>query len=320
VTDLVVLGILALAAFVGWRRGTMLMLLTCTGLVAGYLCAWLLYRPVGGAFARLFHVPPLIAMPVAGMLVLTLVSGAVKVLMRSVERRRREERLQGLRPATADLAGGALLGALYAGSFVVVIAWAAQTVNGLLHLGPDLSGSVTGRVAASVMRRATYAIARRATGDPFVASVLSVVASRPTDGVAAVNGLLGDQRVRQLWEDADLRGALTHGDTAALAASPAVQALAADPRLGDAARQLGLVGAEARGPDAFAAALVQQVTPLMQSLEAAKRDPDVQRLLADPRLKDLLERRDFGALAADSGFNALAGQVLQRMRGAPGHF
>ena len=314
--DLIVLVILALAAYNGWRRGALVMFLTCTGLVAGYLLAWTLYRPVGSAVARVLHLPPLLAMPIAGALVMMLVSVLFKIVTRRVEQRRRLEMRVGPEPAPADLLGGALFGALYAGSIVVVLAWAAQAATSLRHAGPDLSGSVTGRVASAVIRRATFAMVRQITGSPFIAGVLSVVASQPSDGVASVNALLQDTRVQQMLSDTLLREALTAGDAAALAASPAALALANDRQLGDAARLLGLIGPDARGPDAVAAGLVTQLTPLLKGVESAKRDPEVQRLLADPHLMDLLQRGDFGALAADSAFNALSGLVLQKVRSA----
>src|SRR6185369_10176236 len=108
--DLVVLAILALAAWHGWRRGTILMGLSLASIGAGYVGAALLYRPVGRMIGASFHLPPLLALPIAGLFILFTISTLIKIAMWKVERGRAIARREGVEPPTVDSAAGAAIG------------------------------------------------------------------------------------------------------------------------------------------------------------------------------------------------------------------
>lgn len=314
--DLAVLAILALAAWHGWRRGSLLMGLGVVSLVAGYLGAAFLYRPAGELIGRTFRVPPLIALPLGGMLAFFVITTIVKVATFKVERRRALARREGEAPNPVDSAGGAVVGVLRAGVLVVVVAWAIGTLNSLARTGPDLTGTMTGRVSARVMGRATHAVARRATGDPLMASMVSMMASQPREGMQTMNVVLRDQRVQRLWTDTLLRSSLAHGDSAGLALNATIRSLAGDPAFLAAAQQLGLLP-PGTGSGELAARLVQQVGPLVRTVESIQNDAEIRRTLDSPELRRMMERGDITALLADPKFNELAGKILEKLRERP---
>jgi uncharacterized membrane protein required for colicin V production len=311
--DLVVVAIISLATWHGWRRGTLLMGLSVLSIGAGYIGALLLYKPVGHAMARGFHIPPLLALPIAGLLVMFTISTVVKVAMWKVERRRAVQRREGLEPNPADSAGGAAIGALRAAALVVIGAWALLTIQNLAHAGPDLSRSMTGRASAAIMQRATFAVARRATGDPLMANVMSMMAARPEEGVRTMNAVIRDVRVQQLWTDTLLRSSLAHGDEATLAGSATVRSLASDTAFLAAVQKIGVTPGGA-GTEELAAQLVRQVGPLVRSVESVQSDPEIRRMMDSPELRGMMQRGDFAALVANPQFNQLAGRILARLR------
>ena len=311
--DLVVVAALGLAAWHGWRRGALLMLLGLAALGAGYVGAALLFRPAGNYLARTFSLAPMIALPLGGMLVMAVITGAIRLATFSVERRRAIARQQGEPPAPVDEAGGAVLGVLKAAGYAIVMVWVAMTINGLAHVGPDISASWTGRAAAAVMKRATYAVTSRLTGDPLVATMLSVVATHPQEGVQAMNTLLRNPQVRGLWTNPALRTALARGDVDALARNPVVRSLAADPGFLAAASQLGLAPGQP-GNEALAQTLATQVAPLARAVQKLSNDGEMRRLMASPEFSRLLEQGNFAALAASPQFTQLAGRVMDALR------
>lgn len=311
--DLAVLAALGFAGWKGWRRGGVLMLLGIAAFGAGYVGAALLFRPFGNYLVRTFQMSPLVALPLAGALLMGLITGSIRLATFAVKRRRAEAQQQGLAPSRADAAGGAVLGALEASGYAIVLAWLAMTAHSLAHVGPDISGTFTGRAASAVMKRATYAVTSRLTRDPLVATMLSVVATRPQEGVQAVNALLGNQRVRGLLSNPALRTALAHGDVSALASNASVRALAADSSFLNAASQLGLAPGQP-GNDALAQTLATQVAPLARAVQTLSTDREIQRLVASPEFRRLLDQGNFAALASSPQFNQLASRVMETLR------
>jgi hypothetical protein len=311
--DLIVLTILAIAAWHGWRRGTILMGLSLASIGAGYLGAALLYRPVGRMIGLSFHLPPLVALPVAGLLVLFAISTLIKVMMWKIERKRAQGRREGVEPPMLDGVGGASIGVMRAGALLVVGVWAMLALNSLAHIGPDYSSSFSGRIAAGVMRRATFSVTRRATGDPLMASVLSMMASRPQEGVRTMNAVMRDPRIQRLWTDTLLRSTLAHGDSASLGGSSTVRSLAADSAFMAAAHSLGVMP-EGAGNEQLAGRLVEQVGPLVRSVQSVQNDPEIRHMMESPELRQMMQRGDFAALVAVPRFNSLAGKILEKMK------
>ena len=100
--DLAVLAVLALAAFVGWRRGTLRMVLAVIGVVGGYIGAIFLYRPLGRIVAQASKLPPMVSYAIGGMVAFFLASLLVKVVSRSLERRLAREQQGGAAPPSAS--------------------------------------------------------------------------------------------------------------------------------------------------------------------------------------------------------------------------
>jgi len=311
--DLIVLGMLALAGWHGWRRGAVLMLLGLAAFGAGYVGAALLFRPVGNYLSRTFSLSPLAAMPIAATLVLTIITGAIRMATWTVEQRRAMARRQGEPPSRIDCAGGAFLGALKGGAWAVVLAWVVMTVHTLAHQGPDITGTVTGRVTAAIMQRASYAVTSRITGDPFTATVLSVLATHPEQGVAALTTIMRNQNVQGLLKSPALFTALSHGDVAALSRAPALRSLAADRQFLDAAAQLGMAPGQPGG-DALAQTLATSVAPLARAVQSLRDDGEMRRLLEDPQFKRLVDQGNMAALLRSPQFGQLANRLMDALR------
>ena len=311
--DFLALGILGVAGWHGWRRGTLLMLLGIVGLFAGYVGAAFLFRPVGRVLGSVSGMPPMLALPVAGLFVLLAISTAIKVATWRIEQRRAKARAEGQAPNPVDSAGGALIGAARAAVFVVLGAWLMLTVHNVGHVGPDIGHTLTGKVAAGVMRRATYAVMQRTTHDPLLASMMSVIASRPDEGVRAMNLVMGDQRVQQLLHDEHVRTMLANGDAAGLSGNAGVRALSADTSFLAAAGRLGILPPGADGA-ALPENLASRVGPLVRRVESLRADSGIARMMDDPEMKRMMDRGDFAALAGNRRFNDLAGRLLEKLR------
>lgn len=314
--NLVALVILAVGAVIGARRGSLAMALSFAAVFAGYACAWLLFRPLGGAMGRAFHLAPVFAMPIAALAVLLVVTAIVKLVAHRIASRRAAASAVGQAMSVLDRAGGAALGAAFAWIIVAVLAWAAGSASALLGRGPDIAGTLTGRLAARTIRGASALIVRRASGSPMASRLMAAMAANPGAAVAALNGVLGNPEVRRLWTDAALRKAITNGDAQALAASPAMQALAGNRAFTDGVQRLGLVTAQGDGA-IDAKTLAAQLSPVMRSIESVRGNPDVQRQLADPHMRQLLESRNVPAMLADPAFNTLIGRLFSQLGRTP---
>ncbi|HEY2824245.1 MAG TPA: CvpA family protein [Gemmatimonadales bacterium] len=311
--DLLTLAILAGAGWIGWRRGTLPMAYSVGALVVGYAAAFLLCRPVGPLLGRVTGLPPMVNVPLGGMLVMFVVSTTLRVLAGRAQRERAFKVRNGWTPPTSDSAGGAGLSALRVLMMVFVVVWALTAVRSFTGRGPDIERSLTARASAAVIGRAVWLVARSATGNSTLAQLAALLSARPGEGTRTLQTLMNDPRVQDLWRDPALRAALAGGDAAALAQSPVVQQLAHDPAFLSAAAQFNIGAGDAPSADGLADGLVGGLSPLVRGVDALQKDPAAQQLLADPALRGKLESRDIPGLLTDPAFNQLAERLTRVM-------
>lgn len=316
-TDVIALGVLAVAGWTGWRRGTVSTALALLGLVGGYIGAIVLYRPLGSLLHRVWNVPPFLAAPLGGAIALFGVSLALRIVAWKVNKIIALRRLAGWSPSTPDRAGGAVLAGLWALGLIIAAGWGVMTLHSFTRQGPDISDSLTGRVTTWATRRVTFAASRRLAGDPMVATMMATLAADPQRGSEALRMLATDMRVRGLVTDPATRAALAGGDEDALARSPAVRAIAADTALSGAARRLGIID-ESTTSATLARDLAARAGPLARTIETMRDDPEMQRLLRDPAMQRRLAQGNVNALLTDSAFNRVVSRTFELLRqGAP---
>ena len=311
--DVVALAFVTVLAYFGWRRGTILTALSGSSLLVGYLGALLLYRPLGQLLRGVFSVPSILAFPLGGMVAVIAISLLLRIVAARLKIRRLKRLDKGWTPSTRDRTGGAVLGAVRGTAIVVFLAWAAIVVHGLTGQGPDVEKTLAGRLTSAVVGRATYILAERFTGNEVLASTMSMASVRPGEAAETVSRLVGDPRLRALFQDRALRAAIMRSDFASVAGHPAIRDLARDPKFLDAAERVRLVGD--LGGNAAQSEVTQQlaerIAPMIRTAETLSRDNTVQQILQNPRFLEKLQGGDIGTLATDPEFNRLAEKIVE---------
>jgi uncharacterized membrane protein required for colicin V production len=311
--DVIALGILGLGAWRGWKRGTLLMALSLSGIVAGYVGAVLLARPIGAILAGSSAVPPLLAAPLGGAAGFILFSVVNRLLTRRVERRRSAAIRGGAEFPPVDHAGGAALGAVGAAALLVLVVWGAVSLQRVVPGMPAVDRTVAGRSAVALAQRAATIVARRAVGDHFSANVMARIVANPARTVPVLTAALNSEGVRGLVSDQALRTAIVNGNTAAVAASPALRMLSADPDFRAAAAEFGLSDSAA-DPARLAQDLTSRLGPLVRAFETARESPEYARLASDQRLHERLRAGDLPALIGNPSFDALLARFRSELR------
>lgn len=123
--------------------------------------------------------------------------------------------------------------------------------------------------------------------------------------------LVGDSRLRALFEEPDLRAAVRESDFPAVARQAGLLDLVRDRTFLEAAERVGLVENIDVDAEQVAAQLVERIAPLVRTTDNLSRNLDVQRILQDPQFLERLQGGDLGALVTDRDFNRLAKEFLE---------
>lgn len=235
-------------AYVGWRRGAVLMALSLLGFVGGYTAAMFLHRPVGGLMARFAGMPEVLAYPVAGVLVMLVVGLTFRfVRRRYVLRRARDER-EGWEASRLYRGGGAAIAGVVAVGIAMVVVWIATVVTELSgRRVPMLAESYTGRLGAAAAEKSVYGAARLAGLDPQVASGIAGVMARPGRAAQALQSVLRSELFASLRADRSFRDAFLSGDATSLRSHPMMERMTEDPSFQQAFDVLNLT----EGPEGF---------------------------------------------------------------------
>lgn len=311
--DLGALLVLALSAFLGWRRGLLLTAVSIGGVALSYLAAYLLHAPLGRALGPPLGLQPILAYPVGGLAAFVGTSLVVGVLAWLLRRRRRRRDRQ---PSRAGQSAGAALGLAHGAALCLLVAWALLALQALSPArAPDARGSLTGRVAASLWSRLAARVTASASGSPVLASAAERFARDPLRATQGLSEVLSSERVQAVLSD---RRKLRQLASAGPAGKSALRELARDRELLQAAHRAGVLEVPPDGlsPEEAERQIAASLAPVARTLESLRRDPEARRLLKDPALRDRLRDRDLLSLANDPRFNRLAALVLEHLRRA----
>ena len=314
--DVIALTALALLGYLGWRRGTILTALSAGSLLAGYVGAFMLYRPMGRLLEGVFSVPPILAFPLGGMVAMVTVTLLLRLLAGRLRARRFRRIGKGWTPSYPDRVGGAAIGMTWALGVVIFLSWAAIVFHGLTGRGPDVERTLSGQLASAAVGKAVHVLAKRFTGDEVLASTMALVAVKPSEGAKTVSRLVGSTQLRSLFENRDLRATVMRSDFAAVARQSGLLDLARDRTFLEAAERVGLieqVGVDA-APEQIAVQLVERIAPMVRTADDLSKNLDVQRILQSPEFLERLHGGDLGTLATDRDFNRLAEEFLEAFR------
>ena len=311
--DVVALAFVTVLAYLGWRRGTILTALSASSLLAGYVGALMLYKPIGNLYRAAFDVPPILALPMGGMTAMVVITLVLRFVASRIRVRRMRQMEEGWNPSAIDRTGGAAIATTWALGIVIFLSWAAIVLHGLTGRGPDVERTLSGQLASAAVGKAVHVLAERFTGDEVLASTMALVAVKPSEGAKSVSRLVGSTRLRSLFEDRDLRAAVMRSDFSAVARQAGLVDLARDRTFLEAAERVGLI--EKVGVDAaaeqVAAQLVERIAPMVRTADDLSKNSDVQRILQSPEFLERLQGSDLGALATDRDFNRLAEEFLE---------
>jgi len=309
--DLACLAVLALSAYLGWRRGLLLSALALASVLLGYLCAYLFFRPLGNLVGRIFSLQPLLAYPLGGLvafLLAALVLSTARVLLR---RRRRAAVARGGRLLLPGRVAGATISVGYAAGLLILALWGLSWGQSLFPArAPDVRSSVAGRLAAPLPALLARHMVAGVNAPPVLVGVADRLVRDPRQTMRGLSTVLRDPRVRAL-------GGAEASSAPARSQQETLRALAADPEFLRQAEAAGFLQRPEAGPlsaEDAQAQLGARLAPLQRALEAAARDPEVRRRLEDHDLRERLRRHDLRALANDPAFNALAEKVLDHLR------
>jgi len=310
--DGIVLLFLAVAGVWGWRRGALVMALSLGGMVAGYLGAYLLFRPVGTMLVSATSIPPVLAYPLAGLGLWFVIGSLAGFLQTIAMRKRKAQRKEGWRPAPADGAAGAALGVAWALGLVAVALWVMMGAQSFTGRGPNVAETSAAQATSALAERVVYTVAQKVTNEELVASAMSIVAASPGEGTRTLKTVLQDDRFVQLLSNSTTRSQIAAGDIASVSAYPSVRELSSDSTFWAAAERLSLVS-EGDSPEE---ALASGLEPVAKTLDKLLADEEIRSLVADSDLMERMRNGDLASLATDPDFNRLAGRVLSLLRGA----
>jgi len=261
-------------------------------------------------------IPLLVAIPLAGFLVVGVAAGVTRGAARRVGRERKVMLANGWEPPPWDRWGGAALGAVSGTGVILFAAWVGNATGNLHHRDAELRASVVGRAAAQVGEPVVRMVAGEALGNAVMASTAAYLMSDPEEARETLGALVRDPRVRSVASDPGVREALVAGNVGALSRVPDLRELARDPAFVTVARRIRLApegGGEVISPQELAEAVAERLGPLARAADALAKNPDVQRALQDPALEEALARGEIGALISQGKLDELMRHVSREL-------
>ncbi len=315
IADLLALALAAIFAYRGYRRGTLPALLGALRVICAYAGAYFLAGPLGGVLHRLFGLLNIVALLVAGAVILLAVKILFRLLGRKIERirkkRKKETPVGSL--SLPDRIGGSLIGLLGGVATVLLLCWAYNLVRGgwADPRPPDISLSLTSRSSRYLIGRAAYAGLRASAKSPEKAGRIARLISQPGRTMGDFRRLTREPAVLQLLGSETFRAAFLSGDDLRILYNWDLQNLLHDEAAVRQLKNLAVIPDDYRSAE-FQEKLAKSLARAGRRTQAALNDPRLHETVRELRNEGLLETGQLPKLILDPRFLKVIDRTIYR--------
>lgn len=291
----------------GYRYGLTGALINLAGMVAGYLAAVWYARAGAVELAARTGLAPLLALPLASLLIFLVVTRAFYLLHLIVRKLLGEDDKNGPSPLlTMDKMGGLGFGLIKGTAIVGLVLWGLPTLIG--------SGALAGQMglaesqAAALVRTVLETTSRYAfslvVDDANAQSVMAHAVAQPRAAMQEAAGLVANPALKTCLADPEVQAKLRAQDVQAFVNTRAFETLVADPGVQQSLKSLGFQpqsGTQlARGEVALSLVNVStQMKGQLTKLQSAASTQEMQAFLADPKVQDQLKKGELVGVMND---------------------
>lgn len=308
----------------GYRYGLTGALINLAGMIGGYLAAVWYARPAAVELAARTALAPLLALPLASLLIFLVVTRAFYLLHLIVRKLLGEDDKNGPSPLlTMDKVGGLGFGLLKGTAIVGFVLWGLPTLIG--------SGALAGQVglaestAAGVVRTVLETTSRYAFGmvtdDPNAQAVLAHAVAQPRAALQEAAGLVNNPALKTCLSDPEVQQKLKSQDVQGFVNSRSFETLVADPGIQKSLKSLGFQpqsGTQlSRGEVGLSVMAVStQMKTQLTKLQSAASTQEVQAFLADPKVQEQLKKGELVAVMNDPRLTKILGLTPEALAAA----
>ena len=306
--DVVALGLLALFAFLGSRRGGLAAGLGLLTLGVGYGAAVFFGARYADAASETFGVPAMLGMPLAGTIAFLLAYVGMSILSKVLRALEAEHPSRSPR----DRFFGGVFGAVRGGLIVLLLSYLAIWVDAMRVTGtapdlPDLGSSAAAAVTASVVEAGVTA----AMGDTQSGRLMAHVASRPGEAIVEMQELMQNPVIAEIQNDRMFWTYVEHGSIDAAMNRRGMLALTYSGDMRQTLHAFGLIDAAAvDDPELFREQTRDLLRELGPRLSSIKNDPKMQELMEDPEVLAAVQSGNHLALMTHPGFQEVVARVM----------
>lgn len=310
---IILIAVIALFAWRGFRSGFIRSLGRVFAILAGYTAAILFSTQLSAWVEMQFGWPGVVSF-IAASLALFLGAGLAVMLIFALLRR---VAFPGDEITTASAVGGSLVGALVGGLLAIAIVWSFSFVRDIrmpVAIESAMTGDSSGveAVVNSLAGNAVSAAMSAGSAPPEIAQLSGALMASPSTVTQHMQRLMTSDEWQALIQDPRNRRILDSGKPELVQQLPAFRALAANP---DLLALVGMAGLSDSGD--VEADLAQKLTQTWLRVQRVKNDPRVQAILNDPDFLAALNSGNPVALLTDSQMLELADIIFSDDAASP---
>lgn len=304
--DAIALVLVLFYGFLGYRYGLTGALINLAGMVGGYIAAVMYAREGAVMLAERTQMSPLLALPIASVLIFLVVTRTFYLLHLLVRKLLEGDKTGPSPLLTADRMGGLVFGLVKGFAIVAFLLWGLPTLIGSGTLASQMGFSesnVTALVRGMIEAGSRYGFSMM-TDDPNAQSVLAHAVSEPRVVLQEAANLVANPSLKGLVSDPGVQTKLRAQDFVGVVNSSQFDAVLADEAFQQSLKTIGFQPANGRTVTREEVGrMVLNVNTQMQKqlaqMKNAASTKEMQAMLADPAVQEHLKKGEITEVLRD---------------------
>jgi len=312
--DAAACALLLIYGLIGYRYGITGAILNLAGMIGGYVAAVYYARPAAIVLAAHTGLAPLLALPLASMLIFLVVTRSFYLLHLIVRKLLEGDKKGPSKLLTVDRMGGLAFGLFKGGVIVGMLLWGLPSIVASSSFAKDAGledsqaiGLVRGGIDTVVRYGSTLF-----TDDPNLQNILARTAAEPRAELSEVAVLATNPTLKSILQDPAVQQDLRAEGPLGLVKSPAFAGAMSDPEFQKGLRGIGFAPPDGRAVsrqevEQVVRTLTNKLGGVAESLKNSQTATELQTFLTDPAVQEQLRKGSFSQVLNDPRLNHAMG-------------
>ncbi len=302
IVDIIAFILLVCNAISGFRKGTLISLLSMLGIIVSYISAYFAGPILGELIQKKYDIVSILSVSIGSIIIFMCVSFIFSIIIHQIKKRQYKKREQGEDISLISRFTGAAICSFVAFVFIIMLVWGYS----LLRVGtmkshiPSIKNSFIAEASKPVVEHGSYFVFKEVIEDDAQAAQIAYLVGHPEESSEAFNNIVKNPKFTNLYQSETFYDAIKSGDNEIILQNEKFQEFLNDLEIVENLQSLAICDKELDMQ--YKEKLSKQLAGIGNKIKELENNPEVRQSIQELKDEGLIQKDKLTELIKDQRF------------------